>query len=807
MKKHIRFISAVICILFIIACTNISVFAIKTSYTVTADAVSGGEITLSVSSAKEGDTVNVTLTPDSGYIIKSGSAYYSFNGIKKSLANVSENATDKHILKFIMPAGNVRVYCEFQPTDNENYSMNFIGVSAHTADGSFAQDSFDAVRYFARVYYEENSYNKNSGTFTFKHGGKQVSAKEFGVLYAKATDLGYEGVLSLENYRNDAYKNAHGINDFVSYNITQKNNEKFYALTSSYADFVAEIKDSTRKISYEDYVAKAYIEFTDGTVVYSDERTDNANSTAERLGLININPSTVSNTLTISNNSTVNTGFAGFGVVVIPWIDSCRDEDGNFTGYYNNGPTRQKALAELDRLQQAGITKVRVIYSTPDPSYYDFTNKRMNAFPGDYWYNQIWVDMLKEMKSRNIEVMLNMCWGNSIGSAYMQNKNLTAVLGGGRSEWLNLTLSEQITAYGQYTAAFVKDMLDKGCDNLKSVTFYSEPGSDFGGSGTNKYDPNSVINKATLLNFNNVITTYASCVSSVKTELSNLGISNRIELVGPNISMPYDNVDGQNWSWWNQTNYNGVNVSAKNWFREAYNKLNGNINRYTYHYYGKYTNYKLSNYQGNLNAINQIASDALSSTGLTKADIILDEVSSHFSSSATAFNSSTAPAYEAGQVAEYLAAVMNSGYKGGYLWTASDLSSDNMFGLMPSIQKYNGHVYDRYYGISLVTKYFNKCSKIIGGTNSGSCVSVAAKDDSGNYVVMVVNVSHKGEAFNVNFESAINKTLSRHLYNPSTVINSGDVKTVGADKTFTVSNSFTDYIPAGGIAVYTNFAD
>ena len=246
--------------------------------------------------------------------------------------------------------------------------------------------------------------------------------------------------------------------------------------------------------------------------------------------------------------------------------------------------------------------------------------------------------------------------------------------------------------------------------------------------------------------------------------------------------------------------YVSASLSAENATAEA--------DAYSYHYYGKFNNAKVSNYAANWKALNDIVADALSGTNLTTNDIYMDEVSvKYYGSKEAANDKSKESAFEATQLAEYLSALMNGGYKGAYLWTFSDGGSDNMYGLMPnaaSAVKGNGIPYDRFYATTLVTRYLNNCKTIYAGTQSNGCVTVMGKDSEGNTTVLVVNMNHTNKTVKVNIGANLSATLKRHLYNPSVNFRTIEGKTIGVDKQFeNVADSFTDTIPAGGVAIYT----
>ena len=235
--------------------------------------------------------------------------------------------------------------------------------------------------------------------------------------------------------------------------------------------------------------------------------------------------------------------------------------------------------------------------------------------------------------------------------------------------------------------------------------------------------------------------------------------------------------------------------------------ISSNSDAYSYHYYGKFTNAKVSNYSANKSAIDNITSDGLATTSVNVNSIMMDEVSVKTGSTNADNNKSLVSPFEATQLAEYLAILMNKGYKGAYNWTFSNLSSDNMFGFMPNALSGDTVPYDRYYAFSLITKYMNRCTKIYAGTQNSGCVTVYGTDASGTEkYLMVVNLNYQSKAVRVNFNSSLGgATLYRHVYNPSVNTASPRADIIGIDKTFGgVTTSLVDTLPAGAVAIYTN---
>lgn len=786
----IRILSIVLCVVLIVSLLSFGISAQQANFTVSVATLENGTITVDRAQATAGDTVVVTITPNSGYITRAGSVVYMYNDggtVTKALVNRADTDTNGTKMRFTMPANNVTVYAEFVDNTTNSFSFDLVASSVKSYDSSFEKGTFNGIRFLSRLYIKSGNRNSTNGVITLTKNGTRTKVAEMGILYAKTTVFGTETEMSLDNV------GSKGIAKSVAYTNAEPLAANFLNTTSTCIDFVAEINGTTA-ISVSDYTAKAYIKFEDGEILYSSERTDFADNVAGRLGLCDTDDSKNDVALTVSNNTAVNNSFEGFGAVIYPWTTTCLD-NGNVSS-----AAKIQAKKELDRMQSAGITKVRLIVPNFMSNRYDFDNKQAKALTDD-WYNLLWVEMLNELKSRNIEVQLNLGWGTDFSNS-MQNGQITSVLGSGFS---SLSFADQVTAYGQMSAKFVDYLLSKGCDNITSITVLSEPGAGWRGSTQDEVKAQSP-----QLNFNNAITAYGKCVASVKQQLTAIGRSN-VKLVAGNISMLYDpTISGsETYEWWNNYTWGGKYfLAGKDWFRTMLTKstITSNANAVSYHYYGTYNNVKVSNYEANNKALGAFVTDALKNTDYKPNDIFMDETSVKvFGATSNNTDKSSVSAFEATQLSEYMVALMNNGYKGAYLWTFSDFASNNKFGLMPNAISGNTLPYNRYYAVSLMTKYLNNCNKIYAGSYSDGCVTVCGEDDSGNITVIVVNMSNMNKTVSVNFEKALsNLTIKRHLYNPSVNIVTKQANVIGNDKTLSnVSNSFADTLPAGGVAVYT----
>ncbi len=118
----------------------------------------------------------------------------------------------------------------------------------------------------------------------------------------------------------------------------------------------------------------------------------------------------------------------------------------------------------------------------------------------------------------------------------------------------------------------------------------------------------------------------------------------------------------------------------------------------------------------------------------------------------------------------------------------------------------------QYYLTSLFSKY--------NGYQNGTCYKTnvfeeeltydglymsAVKLDDGNWTITLVNCEMDDIEFEVDFESAINKNLYRHVENANTLVPTTAGRLADADKTFVnVKDKFTDTIKGGDVVIYTS---
>lgn len=150
-------------------------------YDVTVEAGQGGKATASPAKAEEGDTVTVTVTPDSGYKLTHDTVTVTDASDKK----VEVTKVDNKTYKFAMPASNAKVKADFEKDTGSAASYNFQidgwakWIDAKTITLDAVDDEFELTdesishiylkRNDSKIYLtDKDSITRNGKTITIK---------------------------------------------------------------------------------------------------------------------------------------------------------------------------------------------------------------------------------------------------------------------------------------------------------------------------------------------------------------------------------------------------------------------------------------------------------------------------------------------------------------------------------------------------------------------------------------------------------------------------------------------------------------
>lgn len=472
--------------------------------------------------------------------------------------------------------------------------------------------------------------------------------------------------------------------------------------------------------------------------------------------------------ITVFNKTAVNPEFLGFGALYYPWI-YLKDKDGR-------NYTEEQAKKELDYLKLSGVRIVRTtLFVSSD--WYDFEN---DSWKIEGWRLDAILKSLLGIQERNIDILLNFEWGNSIN--YSENVFADPKL-------TSFDFDKQCELLGRFVKEFLVTLKEKGVNNVKYVTFFSEPGSGYRDGYENEKGKN-------------LLRKYKKCIGTVHNALQEANIRKDYKFVLGNVALETE--------MWNTTwhlfapLYEVIKEYGDEWGYHNYNKYNGSV----------VTNTAL-NYENMMAHINAVISEK---TGVSAQNVWIDEynATNRNNSYYTYRNSS---GWNAIHIIAGMVADMNIGYKTVMHWTFTNTlwvgshatTEDNWvdgfhcWGMVPNMMQ-EEEPYNSFYAYQIVASHINK-GKTYTGENfseSGLCCS-ACENDDGTFTVIVVNSNVFDQSFVLSFEKELNDLkFDRYIFEASKNYRSKKMNVISCDKKFlNVKTSIRDTIPGGSVAVYT----
>lgn len=158
---------------------------------------SWGTVEFSKKSAKQGETINVTITPSEKYRLKAGTFYYYLDDDESQTTYITklvEETTASQVFSFVMPDGDVTVHVDFQAADT---SYGTLSVDYFDTNDEMIVDwnsskkivTFDRVGIAAKVVIKSSvSSTAAPGCWQFNYASsnKKVAViDEEGVIYAR----------------------------------------------------------------------------------------------------------------------------------------------------------------------------------------------------------------------------------------------------------------------------------------------------------------------------------------------------------------------------------------------------------------------------------------------------------------------------------------------------------------------------------------------------------------------------------------------------------------------------------------------
>lgn len=468
---------------------------------------------------------------------------------------------------------------------------------------------------------------------------------------------------------------------------------------------------------------------------------------------------------------------------------------------------------ELSRLQDTGVRVVRTRYQSQwmwkESTGYDWNSKRFNYF----------CDFAKEMQSRNIDVMIQVGWHfckmSGYGQATINDVDYLYGYGDdryGESAGYNFKgLSENdarivkgARRYGYWIAETLKQLRARGINNAKYLAYWVEPCNGYTKALENTgFNPEIGNNGYMLYGHDKV--EYTLFCRQMRNKLAELKVDHTVDHMGPNEACS-----------------TGVLPVTMEYILENDPSL---FTIYSAHHYPQSTSAANDTYYIYSNYLQEYYMKLIKEAGLFgKVQFWMDEFNAKDEG---AEHLASGNSWLGLQNAVCAMTAQQNGIQNIMLWMPFDqLWTDrnssagefkdgiHMCGLAPSLFV-SSIPYEKYYTNGLFTKY-NSCKKgTVYKTNNkylaeeeyASVYVSAMKNDDGKWVVSVVNLNAEDVRIHVKFDKSINATLYRYICESGKLNPDFGATLPEADKTYgDVKDKFTDLIPGGSIAIYTEIA-
>jgi hypothetical protein len=426
----------------------------------------------------------------------------------------------------------------------------------------------------------------------------------------------------------------------------------------------------------------------------------------------------------------------------------------------NKGMNDTDRAREFDRVQRIRLNIARTWYhpnfactkSSGLSGAYNWNSTRMNAL----------YSWLQAMQDRHVDVALQLGWWFTQDTYYGHSSPDPTNDPPKFAAWASESLHQIIEV--------------KGFTNVKYGILFTEPTAyDTGGKIPTNYTQWSY---------------YVKVVKAVHDKLVADGRRNLVKLVGPN------------------NTFAGYILTD---LTNAVNELNDQIDIYSGHDYNRddyfWWAYTCNNLKGTVSA--------------TGKQVWLDE----WGMQDEAYRQT--PDY-GNYVAQGVAACLNSGLQTCLSWTLFDqqyISADSSFiNNWTSLDSfYNGVQrwgftkwphdtianptlpYPSWYAFSLMSKYLGGRggTRVFQTTNDGGVYISAVQQPAGDWSFLVVNTNGYATNIQVNLSQPLNRAMCRYLYDPNQIVPTAGAAIIGADQLSNVGTSFTDSLPARGVAIYS----
>lgn len=477
---------------------------------------------------------------------------------------------------------------------------------------------------------------------------------------------------------------------------------------------------------------------------------------------------------------------------------------------YGREYTTEQKSAFISRLKNSNVTMIRTYYDQG----YAAQKKSDGSFKKDENGNLIWNWESAEMKGlyswismlrdNGITVVLNMSWN----AAVLMPKTSY----GFDNPFYGMTVSEVTAAYADWACRSIYEIVIKrGFTNVQYASVFTEPYATVDLYGKKI----SELNDEQIQIIDNTLSQtewYPAMLSAFDGALKNVGIRDKIKILGPNVALradlaaqPSGTTLQERIMWWVEEIDAFVDAYAFHWYPPAYpdNSMPSDDIR------------QLS-FKMHENYLSKVSS-VLSKTG---KQFWFDELNFTANLNGVYLHEYVKQGWSGTQLAQLYLTNVNHGVQNTFLWSFNDeqwpllnttsgefKDGVHLTGLFPVISQ-SLIPYKQYYAYTLLTKYFatDGSAKAYKATDGDGILATMIKNSNDDISIAVVNTNTTRKEFMLNVEKTLGgKTLYRHLYNPETVVADENASIIGVDKTFLgIGNEFVDSLPAGGVAVYTS---
>lgn len=422
------------------------------------------------------------------------------------------------------------------------------------------------------------------------------------------------------------------------------------------------------------------------------------------------------------------------------------------------GMTDALRTTEFDRVNRIKLNIARTWYGSDwaMPTWggaYDWNSTKMTAF----------YQWLQAMKDRNVQVALNVGWWFTEHTC-----------SNGAPTSCTPQVPTDVNVYTRWVSDSLNQLVNvKGFTNIKYVILFTEPLTYCGcGNIPSGYTQKSY---------------YWYVIQQLHNRLVSDGRRGLVKMVGPNTN-------------------DIENTNGKAAVQDSVANINPYLDAYSFH------TYNMADYDGWSAAVN----NGLSAMASTGKPFWFDEYGKQDEAYRSTADYGT-------YLAEINAAVLNAGGQTSLIWLYQDqyyvsplntLTNGDSFvnglhrwGTMPWLPT-STSVRPAWRSFGMMSRFLGGAgTKIVDTSKSVNGVRISAVQlPDGNVSVMIINSNTSGADINVNFASALGKTLWRHLYDPAAALQVDTI--IGASKEFpSVSTNLTDTLPARGVAIYTSIDD